>query len=256
MNKFFDFLDKYKYGLFGAIAVYVFVFSYLTIGSYEHYYPITPFFEGPTLEVPEEIELQAENIDVANMNEPVKNVVRDRNDTRKQSDENWSQNKSSSKDVEQQVKDLEQQFKDESGGEAKRAQIQQKIDQLNKEREEAKKKKNNSKDKANNTGGDNAPKGRTMVDFELSGRTAHENNNWHIRNPGYTCPQGSAGQVVVRVKVDQSGSVSSVSVESSNGANSCMIEQALKYARISRFNYSGSAPKTQEGFIYYTFVSN
>jgi hypothetical protein len=34
-----------------------------------------------------------------------------------------------------------------------------------------------------------------------------------------------------------------------------MVEQALKYAKLSRFNFTDSAPKIQEGTIIYTFVS-
>jgi hypothetical protein len=34
-----------------------------------------------------------------------------------------------------------------------------------------------------------------------------------------------------------------------------MIEQAVKYAKMSRFNYSGTAPKMQDGTITYTFIA-
>jgi hypothetical protein len=34
-----------------------------------------------------------------------------------------------------------------------------------------------------------------------------------------------------------------------------MIEQAVKYAKISRFSFSANAPKSQEGSILYTFVA-
>jgi hypothetical protein len=34
-----------------------------------------------------------------------------------------------------------------------------------------------------------------------------------------------------------------------------MIEQGIKYAKMSRFDYSGSAPENQSGKIYYSFVS-
>ena len=34
-----------------------------------------------------------------------------------------------------------------------------------------------------------------------------------------------------------------------------MIEQAVKYAKMSRFAYSAQAPKTQQGRITYTFIA-
>jgi len=93
-----------------------------------------------------------------------------------------------------------------------------------------------------------------MVDWSLSGRTAHQNNNWYVRNPGYTCGYGSSGKVSVQIIVNQNGDVVSATASGSASANDCMIQQALKYAKLSRFNYSGSAPKTQTGTIIYTFV--
>jgi hypothetical protein len=41
----------------------------------------------------------------------------------------------------------------------------------------------------------------------------------------------------------------------SKNASSCMIEQAEKYAKLSRFNYSGNAPAQVNGYIIYQFVS-
>jgi hypothetical protein len=48
--------------------------------------------------------------------------------------------------------------------------------------------------------------------------------------------------------------VSAVPVASA-GSSKCMIDQAVSYARKSRFNFSGSAAKSQEGTITYTFIS-
>jgi len=96
-----------------------------------------------------------------------------------------------------------------------------------------------------------------MVDWELSSRNPHQNNNWYVRNPGYTCGYGSVGRVTILIKVNQGGSVTLATYDASqsNGANSCMIEQALKYAKLSRFDYSGGAPSMQQGRITYTFIS-
>jgi TonB family protein len=94
-----------------------------------------------------------------------------------------------------------------------------------------------------------------MVSWSLTKRTAYQNNNWFVRNPGYTCGQGSSGQVTVQIKVNQNGNVIEASIVSASGANSCIKQQAIKYAKMSRFNFSGSAPSAQIGTIVYTFVS-
>ena len=93
-----------------------------------------------------------------------------------------------------------------------------------------------------------------MVDFSLKGRTAYENNNWFVRNPGYTCGHGSAGTVVVLISVNNSGKVIATTIDESRSENatSCMRDQALKYAGISKFNSSSS---NQEGYIRYRFVA-
>ena len=104
-------------------------------------------------------------------------------------------------------------------------------------------------------GGNTAYSGNVMVDWLLKGRTPHQNDNWWIRNPGYTCGYGSSGRVTVHIKVNQNGDVVSVVPVATAGSNKCMIEQALSYARKSRFNYSSSATSQQEGTITYTFIS-
>ncbi len=134
MNKFFDLLDKYKFGLLAAILVYVGIYSYLVIDTYDTYGdPYKAFFDGPKLEVPEELieelELQPENIDVANFsNDPAKNAVRDMNDKREQSDKDWSQNQSMSKNEPLDIKELEEQMRNSTGESDKRAEIQKHVD--------------------------------------------------------------------------------------------------------------------------------
>lgn len=95
-----------------------------------------------------------------------------------------------------------------------------------------------------------------MVSYKLENRHPHNKNDWHIRNPGYTC-NNSNGKVVIAIRVNNNGDVIQAKYvpELSNNANSCMIEQAERYAKMSRFAYSSSAPKAQDGYIYYTFVS-
>jgi len=142
-------------------------------------------------------------------------------------------------------------MRDETGGEQKRAAIL----------EEMEKRKNALEDRkivdASNKTGDKVYAGNVMVDWSLPSRDAHQKNNWFVRNPGYTCGYGASGMVTILIKVNQNGNITSASYDASqsSGASSCMITQALKYAKMSRFSYSGSAPKIQSGRITYTFIS-
>jgi hypothetical protein len=92
MNRFFELIDKYKFGLIAVVAGYVFIFSYLQMESYTKYTPISPFQDGPEIIPEEEIILDPEQIEVPpNFSGDVKNMVRDRNDKREKSWEDYSQ---------------------------------------------------------------------------------------------------------------------------------------------------------------------
>jgi hypothetical protein len=91
-----------------------------------------------------------------------------------------------------------------------------------------------------------------MVDFSVSGRNAYEQNTWYVRNPGYTCGFNASGTVYIEIEVSNSGRVAVaqyVAAKSTN-ASACMIEQALKYAKMSRFTDGGA---TAKGYIKYRF---
>jgi hypothetical protein len=262
MNSFLDFIEKYKFGILATFATYIAIFMYLNIKSYKKFYEIPAWTETTKLEIPEEISLKTENIDQKSienqLSNDVKSISRNQDDAREKSFENWSQNKSQSlKSVEQQVYDLEKQYYAESGGSVQREKIKQQMEELKKQQKSNEKTAVDVESDRNTSGGNKSYAGNVMVDWTLKSREAHQNNNWYVRNPGYTCGHGSSGKVTIKIRVDQAGNVvSSVYVpEMSFNANSCMIEQATKYAGMSRFNYSASAPKTQDGIITYTFVS-
>jgi TonB family protein len=187
----------------------------------------------------------------------IKSIARDINDNRlKTMKEDWTQSKPmSSKDVEKSVKELEKQFFKETGGEGKRQKILEEKIQTEQKLKQKQQSSKGGNDQQSKTGGDKVFGGNVMVEWVLSGRDPHQNNNYYVRNPGYTCGEGSSGFVLIKIKVDQGGNVASASVLSSSNANACMLEQAKKYALISRFNYSKVAPTIQEGSIRYTFVS-
>lgn len=256
MSKIFDFLDKHKFGVLIAIAIYMGLFVYFQMKTYERMYLIPGWEEHADIVQPEEIEIQPENIDISSQNPQgeVKSISQNGADKREKSYENWSPNKSS-KQIEQEVKDLEKKMFSESGGKEKREKIQQESEK-NKQNL-ANKTISNSKTTSTNSGGEKAYAGNVMVEWVLTNRDPLQNNAWNVRNPGYTCGEGSAGLVTMKIKVDQTGKVISATYDpsKSSSANTCMIEQAKKYALMSRFNYSSSAPNTQDGVISYNFVS-
>lgn len=234
------------------MTVYVGLFMYLQMETYTEYFPIQPFFEEPALELPkEEVEVKPENIEVpADFKAgDVKNISRDMNDTRKRSEKDWHENKSASQ-IEAEVKAYEKSLY--TGDADRKAILKEMEDRKNAEKN--KKAANDNKNPNPTQGGNTAAAGNVMVDWSLSNRNPHQNNNWYVRNPGYTCGYGSSGKVTVKIDVNQNGDVVNVVATGSSGANDCMIEQAKKYAKLSRFNYSSTAPKTQSGTIIYTFV--
>lgn len=264
MNKFFDLIDKYKYGVIAAFASAIGIFVYLQLTSVHEYFEITAFATEPQVEIvkEEELLLTAENIEIPPQFEAGKvlNDVRDMNDKRERSEDRSQQSSNedykshkSMEDVDKSVKDYERQMFEEAGGEAKRKAI--------KEADEKRKKdqKSTSSDKPDKANSDNPPppKGNVMVDYELDNRSPFQNNKWYVQNPGYKCGHGAAGRIVVSIKVGKDGRVISAVFDAAGSTtnNSCMVSEAITYAKKSRFDYSGSAPESQSGKIYYTFVS-
>ncbi len=259
MSNIFDALEKYKFGLLAALLAYVIIFAYTQIGTYDApAVPYTPFHDGPSIEIPEdEIELLPENIMLPSDFDPgnIKNTARDENDKRQRSNENYSVSEYTG-DGAQKVYDLENQMFRDAGGAEKRADIiaRDKARKL-REAEDAKQRENSNDHSTAGTA--NAAAGNVMVSFNVPKHTAHQGNDWYVRNPGYKCGSGASGRVMILVKVDQSGKVLSATYDESqsSNANYCMITEAKKYAMMSRFNDASDAAKTQSGWISYTFIS-
>ncbi len=259
MNDFLNLIDRYKFGILAVLITYIGIFMYLQISSFEKRYVIEGWFhDKPSLEKEKVIEIKPENIEIPNdLSSSVKNITRDQNDKRERSEKTWSEVKPSTnsiKDIEKSVKELEKQFFKESGGEEKRKKI---IEDKNNKLAQKNETKSNIKNTSLKSGGDKVFAGNVMVDWVLTNRNEHQNDPYFIRNPGYTCGDHTTGLVTIKIKVDQSGRVIDAKyiAGSSNSASPCMIEQARKYALMSRFNYSNTAPAQQEGTIRYTFVS-
>ncbi len=253
MNRVFDWIEKYKFGLIATVAGYIFIFSYLQMSSFTRYYPIDPFVDGPEIIADEEILLEQDQIEVPqDFGGEYKNITRDRNDQRERGDKDWSENPPM--DGEAYAKALEQTYKDETGGEAKRAEIREQYEEFKKQEEIRKKKEAAEKAKGNKgDGGTNTQySGNVLVESDVPGR-----NPSRLPIPGYMCGKGASGTIVMNVVVNKSGNVVSAKFNSgaSSSSNYCMIENAQKYAMKSRYNYDGSAPNSQSGKIYYTFIS-
>ena len=250
----FLFIDRYKLGILTAFAVYIGFFMYLEMQTYTRYFPIIPFNDQPLVEVQkEELLLTPEQIQIQqDLNSgDLKNISRDQNDSRERSSENWQENRSA-KEIEQSVKDYEKSLYQANGGEQERDKILKESEQR---KNDLKKQAPLKPENKESSGAKTVYAGNVMVEWSLAQRTAYQNNNWHIRNPGYTCGYGSSGKVTVQIKVNQNGNVIQAAVLSSSSANECMTQQALKYAKLSRFNYSNSASTGQVGTITYTFLS-
>ncbi|MBM3164635.1 MAG: hypothetical protein FJZ80_04140 [Bacteroidetes bacterium] len=236
-----------------SLAFFVGLFMVLQIAYYERYIPIEPFFKPEVSPVEDPLELTPQDVMIRSTDGELKNLIRDQSDQREQSTKNFSQNKAYG-DPNERIRQYEKQLFEESGGEKER-------DKILKQQASNKEQKENS-EVSKTTKGDKTPgenkqfKGDVMVEWVLDGRTAYENNNWWVRNPGYTCGYGSSGKVVVKITVDSGGKVihAVYDASASSGANACMIEQSVAYAKKSRFNYKESSGQ-QAGYIVYRFVS-
>ncbi len=261
MNKFINYIEEHKYGIFAAFLVNVGAFIYLQIPQIELEYEISPYLLEASIQIPddpEQLELNPdfEIIRQQQSGNSIKNATRDVNDTRPQSDKDYSSRKSehqgkSLKQVEQSVYDLERQFFEETGGASRRSNIQKEAEQRKKELDAKAESQQSSSNSSNSDGSPNAPKGDVLVQTDLKGRT-----NQYIPAPGYMCDRGAVGKIAVKIKVDLSGRVVDAKVDPSrsNSTNSCMSSYALEFARKSKFNASATATDPQEGYIYYTYV--
>jgi hypothetical protein len=236
-----------------SLGFFVFFFMALQIAYYERYIPVEPFFKPEVATMDDPLEISPQDLSIQSDQSEVKNLSRDLNDKRQTSDKNYTEN-SASGDPNERIRQFEQQLFEEAGGHKERDRILKEHKQNQQKNPDPNAAKNTKGDRSN---GDNKQfNGDVMVDWKLDGRTAYENNNWWVRNPGYTCGYGASGRVVVKITVDQGGKVVQALYDAgaSSGANECMIQQSVAYAKKSKFNYK-EASGQQSGFIIYRFVS-
>ncbi len=254
MNNLLEKLDKYKYGLFFMVVIFVIFSSIRMQYGFVDRPDLGRFLNQP----PDVIELKLEPMEMVeqriNATGEVKNAVRDENSEGSggnsgTSNDSYSSAKSS-QSAEQSIQDLEQSYYSETGGAEKRAAIQKEMDKRKSDQDEANKKKANNQSTGNNknTEGTAKTSGPVLVSWNLKDRSGQS-----VPAPGYMCPQGTSGTVVIGIKVDASGKVAEAKVNSSSANNECMTTKALEFARKSKFNYTANQG-LQEGTITYTYV--
>lgn len=263
MNRILDFIEDHKYGIIIALIAHVLIFVYLQIKTYDEAVPYEPWsFKGKNIEAPDDIKVDEENIqtieefELFDMTYPedITSQVGRADDNRETSNNENDYYTSYSGNAEDNVRDYESQVIRQLQEGRKQQNGQSGGDETNTSDGEGGNTSESSASKGDE-GSKTKVTGKTMVTWKLENRKPHNNNDWHVRNPGYTCGDVN-GTVTVSIKVDNSGNVSSARYipEQSNNANACMIKQAEKYALMSRFNFDPSAEKSQEGTITYLFV--
>jgi len=253
-----DFIERHKYGITLAVVLHLLVFVSLNL------YTVSNPVEMPERKVQVKIEVDHYELDLTKEeiealyknkapDENVKNIIADANDTREKSYDDYSDYSNSDKSAEDRVKDFEKQaFQDlkdkrEASGEKILKDPKSEVEIYGGEKGENK--------ETNSSSSENAFAGKTVLTYDLKNRKPKDNNDWNIRNPGYRC-KGS-GKVVIIIKVDKYGVVKDAKLDagSSSGYSQCMVTNAMKYAKLSKFNYKDSAPAMQTGRIFYNFIA-
>ncbi len=244
MEKFFYYIDKFKYGILAALATYVFLFTYMQLKYFDQLVPIERMFNESRVDIPEdEIELKPENIQVSPefQGGEVKNTTKDLNDKRLFSEKNWSQQVGNQQN--KQSGNNDNSFSDE------RKHLEEIQKQVNERNNKTVPIKSTTPSNSNSSSGSKfAFKGNVLVSYDVPTRTESK-----LEAPGYSCK--GAGKVAIKIRVDSYGGVTSVKfdVSKSNGADQCMIDLALSYAK-SRSKFTGGSGNA-DGYIYYTFVA-
>lgn len=247
--------EHYLKALIVVLSLYVgsFVYLELTTVKKEELLSEEGLYEVALEEItPEEKEELREQMEMQQQSSDLRSVARDANDTRPSSYENWSAQTgaSSQGNPEQTARDFEAQVFAQTGGAAARERI---VQESNKRIAQLKQQGQTPQTtQATGAAQPNQYAGAVMVDFSVSKRTAFEGNTWYVRNPGYTCGFNAAGMVYLQIEVTSAGKVSVANyiAAKSKNASACMIEQALKYAKLSRFS-PGEGSAT--GWISYKF---
>lgn len=250
-----EFIVRHKFGIIGTILFHIILLVYfntskITVPPYERKTSALIEFdyredEKDIEELEKEIEELEKQVTDEQMYEQIQNLMRDKNYVPKsQSSNNQSTNqsvKSIEEELAQKYKDLEQQIIDSREAEGKHFKApEKKVDK-------------STTPKSNENGKDNGessqPTGKVITECDIPGRRCF------AKTPAYRCPAG--GKIHVDIKVNQKGEVVSADVNESlsTSTNTCIVNEALKYAKRSTANQDFTVPSTMEGSIVYIFVS-
>lgn len=153
---------------------------------------------------------------------------------------------------EESIYDFEAKQFEMTGGAAEREKIQKEMDKRKKEREEKKRQQQKVEGgNGGNIGTNSGTSGKNLAEWNVNGRKPLQNNPDYIKVPGYMCGRSITERIVVKVKVNSNGDVYWAQSQAPEGANPCCVEQALSYAKKSRFEYSEKP--IEEGTITYYF---
>ena len=245
--------EHYLKALIVVLSLYVgsFVYLELTTVKKEQLLSNEGLYEVALEEIsPEEKEQIRQEMELQQSG-ALRSLARDANDTRPSSYENWSAQTggASQGTPEQTAHDYEAEVFAQTGGAAARQRI---VQESNKRIQELKQQGQSTDSKTTGPAQPNQFAGAVMVDFSVNKRIAFEGNTWHVRNPGYTCGFNSSGLVYLQIEVNTAGRVAEVQyiAAKSKNASACMVEQALKYAKLSRFS---PGEGTAAGWISYRF---
>ena len=238
MNRFLDFIEKYKWAIFGTVLIHIAVFIVMLLTTVQR----------PIEYVEDEIQAQIEEVDLEDVKleqtiDPITgeitNAVRDLNDKRTSSQDHFSKSQ-----ADQDAMDKTKAFEDAYRKELESKHAPEKEYKTTSKGVDLGDQPNQKTASQSN----NQVSGNVLVSYELTGRKDHA-----LPKPGYLCP--GSGKVVMKIRVDKSGKVLDANPIMSMclNATQCMLQVSAKYAKRSRFDYKGDAG-IQEGKIYYTFV--
>lgn len=195
-------------------------------------------------------EEQLSNEEIAkqqNVEDEIKNFRRNLKDTRKKSRENYSE-QSLDEEVMNEIRNLENQEIQKRREAGKVFDPSKYVeDETTSNEKDIKEDFPSKEDEAENT-----YSGNVTANCELLGR---DNGCNGVKVPSYRCKKG--GEIHVNIKVNQKGRVTSAEIDKANSTSTdgCLINESIRYAKLSRFKQDFSAPISQEGKIIYNFVS-
>ncbi|MCB0478743.1 MAG: hypothetical protein KDC84_11290 [Crocinitomicaceae bacterium] len=257
MDNVLDFIERHKYGITFAILLHLVIFVGL------NFYKVSNPVEMPQRKVRVNVELDNYDVELTpeqmeammknqQNGEDPKNMAANMNDDREKSYDDYS-DYSANKNVEDYVKNYEKQMLADVQADREAKGEKYLADEYSDVKIYGGNEGNKNKNNANPS--DKQYAGKTVLTYDLKDRGPKDNNSWYIRNPGYRC-KGS-GKVAVIIKVDRYGAVKEAKLDpaGSSSYSECMVENAIKYALLSKFNYKQSAPAMQTGRIFYSFIA-